>query len=221
MFHRDYILRLIQMTGDLARRVAELMDELDQLKLLDEKCREHCGMSLQALEELSTESLCDMLAPKPRLIASEMLYLRASLPGARWEIQEGLLLKSMRLLASLGDDEGPLCEARLPRMRELKAALLPLLGYDDLMACARFFSQGESYGDMEDALFQAWPAAPPADRPGCAAEGARLLREAAHANEKTLALCGMTSHELRLSAREMEEMGKEGTPNDIDFRTGH
>lgn len=209
MFQRDYILRLIEMMGDLARRVAELMDELDQLKLLDDKCREHCGMSFQALETLSVESLCDMLAPKPRWIASEMLWLRANMPGAQWDERNALLLKSLRLLCSLSD-EGPLCEMRLPRMRDLKAELFPLLAYDDLMGCARFFSQGESYGDMEDALFQAWERADPWARPACAKEGAGLLRDAARADEKTLAFCGMTGHELRLSARELEEKTKEG-----------
>ena len=203
MFQRDYILRLIEMMGDLARRVAELMDELDQLKLLDDKCREHCGMSFRALESLNVESLCDMLAPKPRWIASEMLWLRAALPNIHWEAKEALLLKSLRLLASL-NDEGPLCEAFALRMREGKAALLPLLTYEDLMACALFFSQGESYGDMEDALFQAWDLAAPAEKP------VWLLRDAARADERALALCGMTRQELRLSAREMEEKGKKG-----------
>ena len=32
MFQRDYILRMIEMMGDLMRRVKELMDELAQMR---------------------------------------------------------------------------------------------------------------------------------------------------------------------------------------------
>lgn len=210
MFQRDYILRLIEMMGDLARRVAELMDELDQMKLLDDHCREHCGMPVKALETLSVESLCDMLAPKPRLYASELCYLRAMLPSTQWEARDALLMKSLRLLTTLSD-EGPLCEARLGRMRELKAALLPKLNAGELMACALFFAQAESYGEMEDTLFQSLEPGR-----GCEAsadyawKGASLLRQAAHASDKALALCGMTSQELRLAARELEQWKNKG-----------
>ena len=38
MFQRDYILRMIEMMGDLMRRVKELMDELAQMRLLEERC---------------------------------------------------------------------------------------------------------------------------------------------------------------------------------------
>lgn len=204
MFQRDYILRLVEMMGDLARRVAELMDELDQMKLLDDKLRELCGMPLRAIEELSAESLCEMLAPKPRLFASETLYIRAMLTHADCE-RDALLYKSLRLLGTL-HDEGPLCEARLARMRELKAATLPMLDGDDLMNCARFFSQAESYGDMEDAIFEALDrAADDGARDGFASEGAAMLRAAAHADERTLAFCCMTGSELRESARELEQ----------------
>lgn len=204
MFQRDYILRMIQMMGDLARRVAELMDELDQLKLLDDDCREHCGMPLKALEALSADSLCDMLGAKPRLYASELLYLRAAAPSARWAEKDALLLKSLRLLNSLYA-EGALCEARLSRMQALKQALLPSLSAADLMACARFFSEAESYGDMEDALFQAMALVSGDEGRTYAAEGAALLRQAALAGAGALAFCRMTRHELRESARELEQ----------------
>ena len=39
MFQRDYILRMIEMMGDLMRRVKELMDELARMRLLEEACR--------------------------------------------------------------------------------------------------------------------------------------------------------------------------------------
>ena len=116
MFQRDYILRMIEMMGDLARRVAELMEELEYLHRLDEESRLNCGMPLKALEQLSEASLMEMLGPEPRLYASEVLYLRAMEPHLYWQQKDNLLLKSLRLLASL-TEESLLCELRCPRLR--------------------------------------------------------------------------------------------------------
>ena len=74
MFQRDYILRMIEMMGDLMRRVKELMDELAQMRLLDGASRKRCGLPLSALETLSAESLTELLSPAPRLFASELIY---------------------------------------------------------------------------------------------------------------------------------------------------
>ena len=101
MFQRDYILRMIEMMGDLMRRVKELMDELSQMRLLEEACRRRCGLPLSALETLTTESLTELLSPTPRLFASELLYLRATALPAPWEEGRMLRLKSLRLLLTL------------------------------------------------------------------------------------------------------------------------
>lgn len=113
MFQRDYILRMIEMMGDLMRRVKELMDELAQMRLLEEACRRQCGQPLSALETLSAASLTEMLSPTPRLFASELIYLRAMASPDLWEEGRMLRLKSLRLLLTLAE-EGPLCELRAP-----------------------------------------------------------------------------------------------------------
>lgn len=203
MFQRDYILRMIEMMGDLARRVAQLMDELEYLHQLDKESRLHCGLPLKALEELSFESLRDMLAPEARLYASELIYLRAMERSMQWEARDELLLKSLRLLATLSE-EGVLCEVRAPRLRELKQQLLPLLTAEDLAACAMFFSSGGAFDEMEDALFQAVERLPsPEERLALVGKGAELLRQAANATEETLAHCGMTREELLEAAEEL------------------
>lgn len=203
MFQRDYILRMIEMMGDLARRVAQLMDELEYLHQLDKESRLHCGLPLKALEELSFESLRDMLAPEARLYASELIYLRAMERSMQWEARDELLLKSLRLLATLSE-EGVLCEVRAPRLRELKQQLLPLLTAEDLAACAMFFSSGGAFDEMEDALFQALERLPsPEERLALVGKGAELLRQAANATEETLAHCGMTREELLEAAEEL------------------
>lgn len=204
MFQRDYILRMIEMMGDLMRRVKELMDELSQMRLLEEACRRQCGLPLSALETLTTESLTELLSPTPRLFASELLYLRATALPAPWEEGRMLRLKSMRLLLTL-EEEGPLCELRAARVQALKLELADLLLPEDLMACAAFLRQGGAYADMEDALFEAAERCAPQERAACVRKGVCMLREAARAPAQDLAFGRTSAHELRLSARELEE----------------
>lgn len=204
MFQRDYILRMIEMMGDLMRRVKEMMDELAQMRLLEEACRRQCGLPLSALETLSAASLTDLLSPTPRLFASELIYLRATALPAPWEEGRMLRLKSLRLLLTLAE-EGPLCELRAPRVQRLKVELLDLLLPEDLMACAAFLRQGGAYADMEDALFEAAERCAPPEREAFVRTGAQMLREAARAPAADLAFARTSAHELRLSARELEE----------------
>ena len=204
MFQRDYILRMIEMMGDLMRRVKELMDELSQMRLLEEVCRRQCGLPLSALETLSTESLTELLSPTPRLFASELLYLRAMGLPAPGEEGRMLRLKSLRLLLTL-EEEGPLCELRAPRVQALKLELADLLLPEDLMDCAAFLRQGGAYADMEDALFEAAERCSPQERAACVRKGVCMLREAARAPAQDLAFGRTSAHELRLSARELEE----------------
>ena len=203
MFQRDYILRMIEMMGDLMRRVRELMDELAQMRLLDGASRKRCGLPLSALETLSAESLTELLSPTPRLFASELIYLRATAFSLQWEEERALKLKSLRLLLTLAE-EGPLCELRAPRVQALKLELLDVLLPEDLMACAAFLGQGGAYADMEDALFEAAERCAPPERAACAETGARMLRKAARAPAADLAFARTSAHELRLSARELE-----------------
>lgn len=204
MFQRDYILRMIEMMGDLARKVAQLMEELEYLHQLDDASRLHCGLPLKALEELSHESLIEMLGPEPRLYASEILYLRAMERSIRWEAQDQMMLKSLRLLASL-TEESLLCELRSPRLRELKAQVLPSMTAMDLMQCALFFSAGDCYDEMEDAVFQAVDRTKdPAQRTALMEKGRDLLTRAAiEATDAALAYCRMTREELMEAADEL------------------
>ncbi len=213
-FQKDYILRMIEMMGDLMRRIMELMDDLDRMKLLEDACHRHCGISLEAAQGLTVRSLAALLPPMPRLMMSEILYIRAEGFPLPLEEQEDLRYKSLCLLASLYS-EGPLCEARAQRLLELKAGLQGRLSPEVLMDCARFFFQAEAYGPMEDALFQAVEGtgaegeeSQEADALGeRIAQGADLLRKAAASAPEALAFAGCTREELLLSARELEALG--------------
>lgn len=180
MFQRDYILRLIELMSNLSQRVSELMDELRQMRLLDNGCRRYCGLPLAAIEALHSDSLIELLAPSARLFASELLYTRATLSQPNGE---ELKLKSLRLLASMYT-EGLLCELHALRLKVLKQELLNELTADDLMACAEFFFQGGEYADMKDAIFRAIEVSGTIERRRHTERGVTLLTSAAVASER-------------------------------------
>jgi len=202
-FQKDYILRMIEMMGDLMRRIKELISDLQRIKLLEDACRMHCGISLETAETLTLESLIRLLPSVPRLMASEILYIKADSFTLPQEEREALLHKSLHLLATLWE-EGPLCEVRAERMTAMKDTLLPRLSPAELMNIARFMGEAERYGDMEDALFQGLERMPPGpERETFAQEGADMLLQAASASSEALAFARCTKEELRISAEEL------------------
>ncbi len=216
-FQKDYIMRMIEMMGDLMRRISELLDDISRMRLLDDNCLRHCGISLETAEALAPDSLRALLPPVPRLMMSELLYIRATALPLPTDIQEALLRKCLHLLASLWT-EGELCEIRCQRLLELQEPLLPLLTSGELMDCARFFGEAEAFGHMEDAIFRAverageegtrdeTPGAPPnAGAQELVAQGVAMLTTAAGAAPQALAFAGCTREELLLSAQELEE----------------
>lgn len=209
-FQRDYILRMIQMMGDLMRRIYEKLEDWQRGKMLDEACREFCGMSLETGEALDVESLTDMLAPIPRFMMSELLAAKAEAIALPVGDAELLKLKALRLLASL-HSEGQVCDLRTERLVQLKSMVAEALNAQDLMQCARFFSQAEQYDEMEDALFQALALEEGEVRERDRLEAITLLRQASKATERALAQSNMTGHELRESARELESEADDTT----------
>ena len=204
-FQRDYILRMIEMMGDVMRRISEMIDDLQRIRLLEDICREQCGLTLQAAERLSLESLMEMLDPAPRFALSELCYIKArQCPGAV-EAREDALLRSLRLLLSLREN-GPLCEARAERALELKDELLQALSCADLLALAEFFSEAERYDAMEDALFQALARSD--DPLRCYQSGRTLLEAAQRARPDALAFSRLTPDELKQSVLEWERAAR-------------
>ena len=203
-FQRDYVLRMIEMMGDFMRRISELLSDLERTKLLDDACQKHTGLSLETAEALSGESLEEMLSPVPRLMMSELLYIRAESTVLTADQQQKLLLKSLHLLSSLFG-EGALCELRAQRLLTLKKELWPYLREKEFLNCARFFQEAELYADMEDALFQAvdlFPKSP--QRKELIQEGLGLLQRAADASTEALLLAHTSREELLESAIELQ-----------------
>ncbi|MCL1854153.1 MAG: DUF6483 family protein [Clostridia bacterium] len=211
-FQKDYILRMIEMMGDLMRRIQELLSDAQRMKLLEDACRTHCGISLETAEDLTVDSLIRLLPPVPRLMVSEILYIKADSFILLQEEKEALLHKSLHLLATLWE-EGPLCEIRADRLAAMKNTLLPRLSPAELMNIARFMEEAERYGDMEDAIFQGLEGLPPGlERENLAREGANMLLQASGASGEALAYAHCTREELQASAEELTSLfGAGGT----------
>ena len=173
-FQKDYILRMIEMMGDFMRRIGEMLDDLQRMRLLDDTCREHCGMDLDAAQKLSVESLIELLSPQPRLMMSEILYIQAMRTSLPEEAQEQLLYRCARLLLSLRG-ESLLCELRYERLQACLAAAGPLFTATDRMDAAAFFMQAEQFELGEDQLYEALDAASMEEYPKLLADGEALM----------------------------------------------
>ncbi len=173
-FQKDYVLRMIEMMGDFMRRIGEMLDDLQRLRLLDDACREHCGMDIDAARKLSVESIIELLAPQPRLMMAEILYIQAMQTSLPEESREQLLYRSARLLLSLRE-ESLLCELRCERLKACLADAWTLFTPRDRMDAAAFFMQAEQFGLGEDQLYQALDEASLEEYPQLLKDGQALL----------------------------------------------
>ena len=173
-FQKDYVLRMIEMMGDFMRRIGEMLDDTHRLRLLDDASREHCGMDISAAGKLSVESVIDLLAPQPRLMMAEILYIQAMQTSLPDEAREQLLYRSARLLLSLRE-ESLLCELRQDRLKYCLMEAQALFTPRDRMDAAAFFMMAEQFGLGEDQLYQALDEASLEEYPQLLKEGLSLL----------------------------------------------
>ena len=153
-FQKDYILRMIELMGALMRHISEMLDDMGRNRELSDACLLHCGMDLQAAEKLSLESLTELLAPIPRLMLSEILYIKAMQTSLPKEEQQMLLYRSAKLLMTLRE-ESLLCEMRKDQLDFCLKEARELFTPQDLLEAAEFFFEGEAFGRGEDMLFDA------------------------------------------------------------------
>lgn len=173
-FQKDYILRMIEMMGDFMRRIGEMLDDMHRLSLLDDACREHCGMDIGAAGKLSVESIIELLAPQPRLMMAEILYIQAMQTSLPEDTREQLLYRCARLLLSLRE-ESLLCELRWERLNACIEDVGPLFTPRDHMDAAAFFIQAEQFGLGEDRLYESLDEASLEEYPKLLADGQKLM----------------------------------------------
>ena len=201
----DYVMRLIEMMGEFLRRLADMIDEKDRARALDEMCRDQCGLSMEAACALSEETLESLLPPQGLLMLSELTFARAQVMAREGEEKDLLLLRTLRLLCMLSDQE-PMCVARCARLRELMDGCEPFLSAEDYIRCARFFMAGEHFDHGEDAIFLAVETA---DAPGdYIRRGLELLKGLLPLPDSALVLGGLPREDV---TRAMEDLQAWGT----------
>lgn len=194
-FQKDYVLRMIEMMGDFMRRIGEMLDDLHRLRLLDDTCREHCGMDINAAGKLSVESIIDLLSPQPRLMMAEILYIQAMQTSLPDETREQLLYRCARLLLSLRE-ESLLCELRQDRLKYCLLEAYALFTPRDRLEAAAFFMQAEQFGLGEDQLYEALDEASLEEYPQLLQEGQHIMESCLNVPKKRLELGGLPYAEV-------------------------
>ena len=152
-FQKDYILRMIEMMGDMMRRIFELLDDLQRMRMLNDAAKKYCGINLDAANKLSAESLVDMLSPQPRLMMAEILYIQACAIKPDEERKPIAYYKIVKLLLSL-KEESLLCEIRYERLLECIEACDVQLSSQDYLDAAMFMLEAEQFAYSEDIIYR-------------------------------------------------------------------
>lgn len=204
-FQRDYVLRWIELMGEFFRRLYQLTNEKERDAALNAACRDQCGLSLDSAMALSPDSLIELLPPQALLAVSEFLYMRAKVVVKDMALKDRLLLRSLRLLSALHEEETLCCERSL-RLKELMDDCGEQMTPEDYLACARFFLSGEKYMYCEDAIFIAVEEA--REKEDIILQGTEMLNKMLALPEGALLSGGMTRQEILESIDDLEAWRK-------------
>ena len=154
-FQRDYILRMIEMIGEIARWILDEAREEDARAELDEISRKASGMPLKMLKTADVATLETLLSPDQRYLCAELLLIGAQV-DARTQPDETInpaRAQALSLLATLQNPD------YLPRAYDRAHAameeMLDFLTPAELTALAALFERGGRFAAAEDALWAA------------------------------------------------------------------
>lgn len=155
-FQKDYVLRMIEMMGELMRRICAISREVDARHELDEISQKACGMPIFMLKTGDPETLVNLMAEPQRFLAAELLLIDIEI-SKRTQTEDELLplkLQILALLASLTEPDYmlPSCDHAAKIMEET----LDEMPVDTLTHIAELFERGGQYAACEDALFAAY-----------------------------------------------------------------
>lgn len=154
-FQRDYVLRMIEMMGELVRRLCSIAQEADALRELDEICQKACGMPLAMLRTENPDTLADLFSEPQRFLAAELLEIDIEI-GGRKQADEELLPRrqqALALYASLDDPDYMLAAA--DRSAEMLEKTLDQLPVQSLLGVAALCERSGRFASAEDALYAA------------------------------------------------------------------
>lgn len=159
-FQKDYVLRMIEMLGELVRRICALERETDARKELDEICQKACGVPMPMLREADPDTLAGLLSEAQRYLAAELLMIDLEISSRGYTEDELLPIKaqalSLYLRLSEPDYQMPACA----QVKRLVADNLGQFSAQLLSGAAEFFGQMGEFAMAEDALFAALEESP-------------------------------------------------------------
>lgn len=154
-YQKDYVLRMIEMLGDFARRLRGIVSEAVARAELDGVAQRACGLPLDMLRAGDPDMLEDMLTEPRRYLAAELLLLDAEVERRTHADEElaPLYIQALALFASLREPEyaRPAADQAGRLLREQ----LPLLPAASLAGIAPLLEHSGQLALAEDALFAA------------------------------------------------------------------
>lgn len=167
-FQRDYVLRMIEMMGDLVRRIGMIAREADARAELDEVAQRACGLPMTMLQTGEPEDLENLLNEPQRYLASELLLIAVEIER-RTQTDDALAplqAQAIALLCHLTD-----ADYMLPAADRVAGILKDALGTlppQALLDAAILLERAGRYAAAEDALFAAMEHTPAAQPPAVA-----------------------------------------------------
>ncbi len=154
-FQRDYVLRMIEMMGDLVRNILSIAREVDARGELDAIAGRACGMPMSMLRAQPPEALAELLDDPQRFLAAELLMIDIEI-SRRTHTEDTLIPdkeQAIRLYATLRDPDYLLPAA--DRVSGMLEEMLADAAEDTLLAAAGLLEEAGQFAAAEDALFAA------------------------------------------------------------------
>ncbi|MCL1963939.1 MAG: DUF6483 family protein [Firmicutes bacterium] len=185
-FQRDYVLRMIEMAGELVRRICSVAREADARQELDEICQKASGMPMAMLRTENPDTLVDLLSEAQRYLSAELLLIDMAI-SRRKKTEDELLPVREQALMLLSSLEDP--DYALPACGEVKRLLegvLDQLSVEPLLRSAGLLERCGEYADAEDVLFAALSSSAEDRSPEVRAEAEAFYARLEALDEKTL-----------------------------------
>ncbi|MDR0929517.1 MAG: DUF6483 family protein [Oscillospiraceae bacterium] len=154
-FQKDYVLRMIEMLGELVRRIGEMTREADARGEVNEIAERACGLPIGLLIAADAASLPEMLGEAQRYLAGQLLLIHLEIE-ARKAPEEDLApirAQALSVFATLTEPDYllPAADAAARLLPEM-ADQLPL---ETLVSVAGLLERAGLYAPAEDAHFAA------------------------------------------------------------------
>ena len=154
-FQKDYVLRMIEMMGEMMRRLLSAAQETEALEEIEEITQKACGIPLSMLRTASIETLTELLSEAQRFLSAELLWIDTAI-ASRKHMDDELLprrAQTLSLYATLEDPDYMLAAAE--RCETALKEYLAELPADVLLPVAALLERSDRLAAAEDALFMA------------------------------------------------------------------